>query len=148
MRLRSYRPSDLEILHQIDRACFPAAVAYSRTELASYIDHPKSQTWVAEEDGQISGFLVADRQSRWMAHVITLDVIAEWRRRGVGTLLMDAAQAWAIRAGLNLMYLETSEKNISAHQFYMQRGYDTYREIPRYYGNGVAAWVMVKYLRK
>ena len=62
MLLRSYRPSDLETLYQIDRACFPPAVSYSRQELSEFITDQKSETWVADEDGKIVGFLVADRR--------------------------------------------------------------------------------------
>jgi len=148
MLLRSYRPSDLETLYQIDRACFPPAVSYSRQELSEFITDQKSETWVADEDGKIVGFLVADRRRALVIHIITIDVVAEWRRRGVGTLLMDAAESAARGQGSRLVYLETSAQNVPAQRFYLQRGYEKYKVISRYYGNGDAAWVMVKYLDK
>ena len=148
MLLRSYRSSDLDTLYQIDRDCFPPAVSYSRRELADFIINQKSQTWVAEEDGKIIGFLVADHQRPRVSHVITIDVAAEWRRQGVGTVLMDAAEAAARDIGSRLIYLETSAQNIPAQRFYLKRGYETYKVVPRYYGNGDTAWVMVKYLDK
>ena len=146
MLLRSYRPTDLPILHQIDQACFPAAVSYSREELANFIGHRRSRTWIAEEDGRIVGFLVADRQMHASGHVITVDVLEEWRHRGVGTQLMEAAEDWARSLGLHLIYLETSEQNVTAQRFYSQRGYEKHRLVERYYGNGEAAWVMLKWL--
>jgi ribosomal protein S18 acetylase RimI-like enzyme len=148
MLLRSYRSSDLETLYQIDQACFPPAVSYSRQELSEFITDQKSETWVAEEDGKIVGFLVADRQRPRLIHIITIDVAAEWRRQGVGTLLMDAAETAARRQDSRLIYLETSAQNVSAQRFYLQRGYEKCQVISRYYGNGDAAWVMVKYLDK
>ena len=51
MLLRSYRSSDLETLYQIDEACFPPTVSYSRQELSEFIIDQKSETWIAEEDG-------------------------------------------------------------------------------------------------
>jgi ribosomal-protein-alanine N-acetyltransferase len=148
MLIRSYRRSDLDTLHQIDQACFPPGVSYSRVELANFIDHRRSQAWIAEEEGAIVGFLVADGQPQRVGHIITIDVVAEWRRRGVGTLLMDAAEDWAQARRLRLIYLETSERNAPAQRFYTQRGYEKLKLIERYYGNGDAAWVMVKWLEE
>jgi len=47
-----------------------------------------------------------------------------------------------------LIYLETAEDNAPAQAFYAGRGYEKLRMIDRYYSNGRAAWVMVKWLGK
>jgi ribosomal-protein-alanine N-acetyltransferase len=146
MLLRAYRPTDLEVLHEIDQTCFPPGISYSRRELSEFITDRKSKTWIAEHEGEIVGFLVADHQRPRMSHVITIDVVEEWRRCGVGTRLMDAAESAARDMGSRLIYLETSEQYPSAQRFYLKRGYEKYNVVPRYYGNGDAAWVMLKYL--
>ena len=148
MRLRSYRASDLDALHQIDQACFPPGVSYSREELAEFIGHQNSVTWVAEVEQEITGFLVAGREPQGVEHIITIDVVAGRRRRGVGSALMNAAEEWAARQQLRLIYLETAEDNAPAQAFYAGRGYEKLRMIDRYYSNGAAAWVMVKWLGK
>ena len=148
MRLRSYQPSDLSTLHEIDQACFPPDISYSREELVRFIDHRQSVTWVAEEGGRIAGFLVADRQSYRAGHIITIDVAPGLRRRGVGTVLMDKVEEWARAQGLQVIYLETSEQNTTAQKFYGQRGYRKCKTLERYYGNGDAALVMVKWLNR
>ena len=74
--------------------------------------------------------------------------MARWRRRGVGSALMDAAEDWAERQDLRLIYLETAEENAPAQAFYAGRGYEKVRMIERYYSNGASAWVMVKWLRQ
>jgi [ribosomal protein S18]-alanine N-acetyltransferase len=146
MQLRSFRPSDLDTLHEIDHACFPPAISYSRDDLASFINQDRSETWIAEQDGRIAGFLVADRQPPRAGHIITLDVVLACRRQGIGTLLMDAAEEWVRKQGLQLVYLETGADNVTAQRFYVRRGYERYRIIDSYYANGDAAWVMVKWL--
>jgi len=148
MRLRSYRASDLDTLHQIDQACFPPGVSYSREELAGFIGHRNSATWVAEVEQEITGFLVAGREPQRVGHIITIDVVAGRRRRGVGSALMTAAEEWAARQQLRLIYLETAEDNAPAQAFYAGRGYEKLRMIDRYYSNGRGAWVMVKWLGK
>ena len=144
--LRPFRPDDLEAVFRIDQACFAPGVSYSRQELAAFIQHPSSKTWVATAWDQVIGFLVADRAPQRVEHIITIDVAEHWRRRNVGTALMDAAEDWARVQKLRFVFLETAEDNLAAQAFYEQRGYVKLKRIARYYSNGVAAWVMVKAL--
>jgi [ribosomal protein S18]-alanine N-acetyltransferase len=144
MQLRAFRAADLKVLHQIDSACFPAGVAYSEGELASFIGHWRSKTWVAEDGGEVLGFLVANKTRTGTMHVITIDVKQEWRRRGIGEALMDAAEEWARQQGLRGASLETAEANQAAQQFYRKRGYTKLRQITNYYADGSTAWVMGK----
>lgn len=147
MRIRDFQPSDLPRLSEIDRACFQPGIAYSREELASFIGHRSSRTWVAEdEDGSIVGFVVAGRQPARVGHIITIDILEGYRHKGIGAELMRAAEIWARKARLELMYLETAEDNLAAQRFYERRGYRKVEKVESYYSNGVAAWVMVKRL--
>lgn len=145
MELRPYRPSDLEILCKIDCECFPPGISYSRDQMAEYIAGRNARTWVAEDRDETIGFLIADRAGR-ESHIITVDVVKAWRRRGVATVLMNAAEEWARREGARLVSLETAEDNIDAQQFYRARGYAKIRTVEGYYSNGAAAWIMVKEL--
>ena len=146
MILRSYRPADLQTLYEIDQECFVPGISYTHDELRAFIGHRHSQTWVAEEAGAIVGFLIANREPRKILHIITIDVVKAARRRGVGSLLMDAAEQWAHDQGLRLIGLETAQDNLAAQRFYQARGYRKVDEIPHYYADGTDAWVMVKEL--
>jgi ribosomal protein S18 acetylase RimI-like enzyme len=147
MTVRTFKPADLATLHKIDAACFPPGVSYSLAELRAFIRHRHSKTWVAEENGEIIGFLVAQRLGGDALHIVTIDVKEGWRRRGVGTALMDIAEEWGRRQSLSLVSLETAEDNQRAQAFYKKRGYIRLNRIERYYANGAAAWVMGKWLR-
>lgn len=146
MFVRHYRRADLPKLHEIDQACFPPGISYSREDLERFIDMRNARTWVAEEQGEIAGFLVADRQPRGVAHIVTVDVVEGRRRAGVGRALMDAAEDWARRERCRLVYLEVAEDNAPALAFYASRHYTSIERIPDYYSTGLAAWVMVKWL--
>ncbi len=147
MKLRAYRPADFPTLYRIDQSCFPPGISYSREELAQFIAHGESRTWVAEEGGAIAGFLIAGREPGGVGHFITVDVAAEWRRRGVGRMLMDAAEKWARRQGLKMLYLETAEDNVAAQAFYEALGYAKYEKINNYYPGGRSAWILMKLLK-
>lgn len=147
MRLRPFRSDDLPTLYEIDQACFIPGISYTWEELSGFIGHRRSQTWVAESDDAIAGFLIAQREPRKILHIVTIDVVAASRRHGVGSLLMDAAEKWASDNGLRIIGLETAENNLAAQKFYEKRGYVKVDEIEEYYGDGTTAWVMVKVLK-
>ena len=147
MRIRYFQPSDLPVLSKIDRACFPPEVSYSQEELAAFIAHRSARTWVAENEGSIVGFVVASREPVRIGHIITIDVVEGRRRRGAGRELMNTAEDWARKAGLQMIYLETAEDNLAAQAFYEGRGYRKVDKVEHYYSNGQAAWVMVKHLK-
>lgn len=151
MLLRNYKPSDLKTLHAIDTACFPPGISYTLEELQSFITTRTAKTWVAEENGEVAGFLVAHKTASMerMAklaetHIVTLDVIEQARRRGVGAALMDAAEDWARVQGCRAVSLETAEDNHAAQAFYRKRGYEKTDIVENYYENGASAWVMTK----
>jgi ribosomal-protein-alanine N-acetyltransferase len=99
---------------------------------------------VAEEANEIVGFLIAHREPRQILHIVTIDVVQAWRRQGVGSVLMDAAEQWACDHRLRLIALETAQDNLAAQRFYESRGYRKVEIVERYYTDGTAAWVMVK----
>lgn len=148
LRLRAYQTSDLDALYQLDQTCFAPGVAYSRTEIARYLRRQDSRAWVtettAEAGAEIAGFVIASCDRRGQGHIITIDVAPVWRRRAVGSLLMDSAEDWVRRKGGTEIFLETAEDNLSAQAFYLKRGYARLRRIDDYYGRGEAAWLMGK----
>jgi ribosomal-protein-alanine N-acetyltransferase len=147
MHLRAFRSDDLDTLYQIDQACFAPGISYPLEELNGFISQQRSRTWVAEESGEIVGFLIAERQAEKVAHLVTIDVVDRWRRRRVGSLLMDAAERWAREQKLRFVYLETADNNTAAQGFYEARGYRKVDRVENYYSEGTSAWVMLKWLK-
>src|SRR6202166_5410984 len=96
-RIRKYEKPDSDTLWRIDQSCFDPQLAYSRPELAFYIRRPGAFTLLAEADdadnktagngAKILGFIVAANR-RKNGHIITIDVIAEGRRSGIGSRLV------------------------------------------------------------
>jgi ribosomal-protein-alanine N-acetyltransferase len=147
MHLRAFRSDDLETLYKIDQACFAPGISYPREELRGFISQRQSRTWVAEESGETIGFLIVERQAQKVAHIVTIDVVDRWRRRRVGSSLMDAAEHWAREQRLLFIYLETAENNAAAQGFYEARGYRKVDRVENYYSDGTSAWVMLKWLK-
>ena len=150
--MRDARREDFDQLWRIDQACFSPELAYSRLELAVFMKRRGAFTLVAEEPGagksaaRVLGFLVAEGNSKGVGHVITIDVIAEARRAGVGSALLDGCEKKLRANKQQLVFLETPEDNAAAIAFYKRHGYDELKTVPGYYANGMGAVVMRKKL--
>ncbi len=156
-RVRAYQKSDFETLWRIDQTCFEPKLAYSRFELAVYMRRPGSFTLVAEtsalekEPGngsrasKILGFIVAECR-RKTGHVITIDVLQETRRSGIGSALLHAAEEHLRKAGATAVELETPVNNEIAIRFYKRMGYFVEKTVHGYYSNQLDALVMRKEL--
>jgi [ribosomal protein S18]-alanine N-acetyltransferase len=164
--LRSFRRHDFEALWSIDQRCFAPGIAYSRQELDLYITQPGAYTIVADsrpepgkpgpgpatEKGrepqkalrrEIVGFLVAEAR-RATGHLITIDVLPEARRFGVGSKMLTAAEEHLRSVLCRRVYLETAVDNLSAIEFYKRHHYLAIKIVPRYYSNGVDALILEK----
>src|SRR3954447_6603948 len=105
-----------------------------------------SFTIVGERDGKIEGFIVVQCDLKQAGHVITIDVHADARRSGLGTLLMDAAENRLNSDGCRSVLLEVAVDNMPAITFYKRRGYSVLKTIPRYYMNSIDALMLGKKL--
>ena len=162
--VRSFQRGDFEALWEIDQACFDPELTYSRPELAFYMRRPAAFTLVAEENGngvqpgakdltagrsrserKVLGFIVAEKR-RQTGHIITIDVIAEARRVGVGSALLDAAEQKLRENGAATVELETAVNNEAAIRFYKRKGYFVEKTVRGYYSNHLDALVMSKAL--
>jgi ribosomal-protein-alanine N-acetyltransferase len=160
--IRDFHKADFEALWRIDQQCFAQGISYSRPELAAYLRMPGAFTVIAEtrEDAGpanrsgaddsargisgILGFVVATLNASGSGHIITIDVIQEARRCGVGSALLSTAEEQLRARGGSHVRLETAVNNASALAFYKRHGYYILKTLPRYYPDGVDAFVMRK----
>jgi [ribosomal protein S18]-alanine N-acetyltransferase len=153
--LRDFRREDFESLWHIDQKCFPPGIAYSRRELAAYIRLRGAFTMVAEsrsDNGasasrsRVVGFIVAQANRRGVGHILTIDVPPSSRRFRVGSRLLATAEDRLRAAACRTVVLEAAVDNVSALAFYKRHDYSVVKTIPRYYANGVDAFVLEKEL--
>lgn len=133
--VRDFRPEDFPRLYQIDRICFPPDVAYSQSELLFYLKHPDSVTRVAELDETLIGFAVGRIDKERVAHILTLDVAPEARRRKVGTALMEALHEEFEKRNVAVTFLEVDAENNGAQRFYQGLRYVRVGTLRRYYSS-------------
>ena len=155
--LRDFRPEDFETLWAIDQKCFVAGIAYSRRELSAYMRRRGAFTIVAENsraEGEanlgsaaMTGFIVAEISRRYTGHIITIDVLPEHRRSGLGSKLLAAAEDRLRTAGCRNIELEAAVNNLSAIAFYKRHGYYIVATRSHYYPGGLDAFALQKYVK-
>src|SRR5947209_14736673 len=150
--LRKYQSQDFERLLEIDTACFVEGIAYSEREMRYFLRQPSSIRLVGEEEkdgeqSEIQGFIIADhfrirRTQEHMGRIITIDVLPETRRTGLGSRLLDAVEEELKKLGCGHVSLETAVDNFAALRFYKKHGYTGLKILPRYYLNSIDALLM------
>lgn len=75
--------------------------------------------WVWDEEGQVTGFSMADRRD---GSIFALFVLPGHEGRGIGSRLLAACEAWLKSHGHSAVRLSTG-RNTIAHGFYQRRGW-------------------------
>ncbi len=147
-RLREYRASDIERLCEIDAACFAAKVAFPPEEMRATLQQTGAFAIIAETRAdEIAGFIVAAHLRPNRGHIVTVDVRAEFRRRGLGEQLMLTASERLAEAGVRTIRLETAVGNRGAQGLFRKLGFERIAKAKGYYPDGRDAWVMEKQLQ-
>lgn len=118
--IRAMAERDVDAVMQIQAACPEIAQWTQRGYLQAV--QGEMAGWVAEESGSMAGFLVTRKVLDEM-EILNLAVAPEVRRRGVATLLLDAALTLGRRLGAAKAYLEVRASNLTALHFYERRGF-------------------------
>ena len=79
---------------------------------------PISETWIAESDGEVIGFMALLDNHKSTSEVGAMFVAPKYQRQGIGKQLMDKAIALK-----NTVILEVFEKNTLGRAFYDSYGF-------------------------
>jgi len=146
--LRKFKPEDLNQVIYINQTCLPENYStYFFMEL--YRNFPETFI-VAEEDGKVIGYIMCRIESGFSGfsfvkkgHVISIAVLPDYRRRGVGeALLKEALQAMVTHYSVKECYLEVRVSNTPAINLYRKLGFKIDGVIRRYYADGENAYLM------
>lgn len=129
-----------------------------RLESASFAEDAFSETiFLYQLAKQPDGFIVARKGGRVVGYVLatgwrgqglimSIAVLPEFRRRGVGTSLMGSALSYLART-YDRVYLQVDAENTASIGFYRKLSFrETGRVFPRYYPNGHDALEMAREL--
>ena len=145
-RVREFARDDFRAICGIDQLCFSEAIAYTPQEMSLGLAQRGAFAYVAESGGNLVAFVLACQKKRHVGHIVTIDILPEFRRKGLGRTFMELAERRFREKGAARVVLEVNIQNESAFRFYEEMGYTTTRLLASYYPDGSDAWLMEKAL--
>ena len=94
----------------------------SREGIAKYLERNPETCFVAEESGNIAGVIIAGNDGR-RGYIYHTAVNPDYRRRGIGSELVDAALDALKKLGINKVALVVFAKNENGNAFWEKIGF-------------------------
>ena len=141
MSLRRVKSNDLEKIIILDHEVLKTNW-HERLYLEEIVNSD-SEFWLLELENDVIGFILI-RRNMVDAEVLQFAVSKRFQKQGFGSILMDKAIEITNR---ELLFLEVSQKNESAINFYLKNNFETIFIRKNYYGPSEDALVMRKRLK-
>jgi len=71
-----------------------------------------------------------------LGHIVTIDVIPKYRRKGIATKLLQRIEKEFHDVGIETSYLEVRDDNMAARKLYRKLGYREVEVLEDYYSHG------------
>jgi ribosomal protein S18 acetylase RimI-like enzyme len=134
-KVRPAGADDLEPLLALEHDVFHTD-RLSRRSLRRFLASPHAETLVAEHDGRLAGYaLVLFRPKSAVARLYSIAISPHSGRRGLGRLLLAAAEQAALDRHCTSLRLEVHERNDRAIALYQKAGYRVFGRHQEYYGD-------------
>lgn len=130
-RLAALPHSGAAALAALHRLCFPEE-PWDAAAIAEILRMPSAFGIFACEDDEPVGFVLA-LDSRGECEILSLAVLPEHRRRGLGSALLGALLSETQRRGAAALFLEVAEDNPAALALYAKHGFIEVGRRPQYY---------------
>ncbi len=134
IRIRPAAEADLPELVELLRHLFELEQDFEpdaskqQAGLSLMLESPFAELFVAECGGRVAGFCgvqlqISTAMGSYAAQIEDLVLHPEFRRRGIGSRLLDAAGAWAKQRGARRLQLNCDDQNLPAMRFYEARNW-------------------------
>lgn len=125
-------PDEIDFVLEVERASF--SNPWSREMYLAELENPDVSFLYLARDGRraVIGFCAFWRVLDEI-HINNLAVLPEFRRRGVGSALLERALAEGVRLGARRATLEVRRSNDTALRLYSRAGFEVAGVRPAYY---------------
>jgi len=152
--MRKFTMNDLAAVTRINQVCLPEN--YTDFFFVDLYRRFPETFIVAEENAHVVGYIMCRIEVGLSniglpgltkkGHVVSVAVLPEHRRKGVGGALVTKAMEGMRKYGAKQCYLEVRVTNEEAISLYKKLGLEVSRSIRGYYADGEDAFVMSKKL--
>lgn len=114
-------PEHADRLARLHAGLFPEG--WDAASFERLLVHPGSVAFVAGIGPTLLGGFALAQVAADEAEILTIGVIADWQRSGVGRLLLDGLKRAVVRAGATSLFLEVAADNDAALALYRRAGF-------------------------
>lgn len=140
--VRRFSITDLDNVLQIERSSF-ASDAYTESRFQSlYRRHPDGFL-LAEMSGRVVGYVIG-YISRGTGQIDSIAIAPEFRKLGIGKMLVGTIVEKFQKEGVKVVRLEVSVANKAAVRFYQELGFRIAKTVKNYYRDRKDAFVMAR----
>lgn len=142
------KPLTLDHLPEVLRLnirCFRNGDNYTKYTFDYLLKEPRTLSYrmVSPQDEMV-GFAFVMVNENNAAHLTTIGVAPEHRRRGIAGSLLDHIESSLRTREIGTLMLEVRVGNTSAQDLYRRLGYTIVQRIGKYYNNGEDCFLMMK----
>lgn len=125
--------------------CFRNGDNYTKHTFDYLLNQPRTLSYRSVTDrGEMAGFVFVMVNDKNAAHLTTIGVAPEHRRRGIAHKLLAHVDDALLERGVSTVVLEVRVGNIAAQRLYHEAGYTIVQRINKYYNNGEDCFLMMK----
>jgi ribosomal-protein-alanine N-acetyltransferase len=136
LRIKTATESDLPNIVLIENSSFDQPYPFDL--LKKLLQEYGDSFLVAEESGKLVGYCSASMKGG-SAHLISIGVLMEYRRRGVGGSLLKHLIRILRKGSVDELWLEVKSENKEAVGLYEKFGFERMNTVEDYYSDGSAA---------
>lgn len=145
--VRPLTSAQLDEVLRLNLRCFQNGENYTKHTFAFLLGEPGTLSLRAvDAAGQMVGFAFVMINENGAAHLTTIGVAPEHRRRGVAKKLLARLEKALEAKKVQTVVLEVRVGNVSAQSLYKLAGYCVVQRVGNYYNNGEDCFLMMKSL--
>jgi ribosomal-protein-alanine acetyltransferase len=132
-------------LLRLNLRCFTDGDSYTKHTLNYLLNEPTTLSYRAvTPTGELVAFAFLMINTNGAAHLTTIGVAPEHRRRGLALRLLEHVEHALKAKSVSTIMLEVRVGNRAAQELYRRLGYNVVQRIARYYNNGEDCYLMMK----
>lgn len=127
--------------------CFRNGENYTKHTFNYLLSEPRNLSYrIVTATGEMVGFVFVLVNEDGSAHLTTIGVAPEHRRRQLAKRLLSHVENALRTRSVSTIVLEVRVSNVSAQNLYHDAGYTIAQRLAKYYNNGEDCYLMVKSL--
>ncbi|MCG2867085.1 MAG: ribosomal protein S18-alanine N-acetyltransferase [Vulcanisaeta sp.] len=135
--------NDMDTIVDLERAIFRPSEQYTLGFINWLCRNCTKYSYIAFMGDKPVGYIISCIEGFSRGHVISVGVLGEYRRRGIGSELMRRSICSMVNDGADYVILEVRVSNTPAITLYRKLGFEVRDLLRAYYSDGEDGYLMI-----